>query len=335
MTEKNPEITIVGAGVVGLCAARAVLDKGGKVTLVERNEGLGENACSWWAGGMLAPYCEGETADEVVVRLGKQSIDWWDKHTGLVERKGTLVVSAERDHSDLERFARQTEGHSHVGDNAIADLEESLQGRFSKGLFFKDEAHLSPRDALTALKQSLINDGVRFIQDEVDPKSIAKDGLVIDCRGLAAKQDLPDLRGVMGEMVMLSCPEISLNRPIRLLHPRIPLYIVPRGDGIFMIGATMIESSARYNVTARSLLELLSSAYALNPMFGEAEVIEIGVDSRPAFGDNIPRIRRDGNLIHINGMYRHGYLMAPSMAEMVAGMIFENITPELFNENPN
>ena len=67
-------------------------------------------------------------------------------------------------------------------------------------------------------------------------------------------------------------------------------------------------------VTARSVLELLSAAYALHPAFGEAEIIETGADLRPAFPDNLPRIRREGRMIHVNGLYRHGFLLAPALA---------------------
>mgnify|MGYP005682071825 FL=1 len=134
-------------------------------------------------------------------------------------------------------------------------------------------------------------------------------------------------------MLVLSCPEVTLNRPIRMLHPRVPLYVVPRGNGIFMLGATMVEGRAGKHATVRALLELLSAAYALNPAFGEAEVLEVGVDSRPAFSDNLPRIRRDGNLIRANGLFRHGFLLAPALSRMVAELIFDNTIPELMNEN--
>jgi len=155
---------------------------------------------------------------------------------------------------------------------------------------------------------------------------------MLDCRGFQARDDINDLRGVKGEMLVLSCPEVTLHRPIRLLHPRIPLYIVPRGEGVFMLGATMIEGRAGKHVSARALVELLNAAYVLNPAFGEAEVLEIGVDSRPAFADNMPRIRRVGNLIRANGLYRHGFLLAPAVARMVAELVFENKTPEVMDE---
>lgn len=152
---------------------------------------------------------------------------------------------------------------------------------------------------------------------------------MIDARGLSARDSLKDLRGVKGEMLLLRCPDITLSRPVRLLHPRIPIYLVPRGGGVYMLGATQIESNARMRATARSILELLSAAYALHPAFGEAEIIEIGVDARPAFPDNVPRIRRIGGTLYANGLFRHGFLMAPALARMTSDHILEGTTPEL------
>lgn len=326
------EITIIGAGVAGLCVARNLLDRGAPVTLVDRHLEAGPHACSWWAGGMLAPYCEGESAEEPVVRLGLEAADWWDLKTQAVHRNGSLVVSAARDKSDLERFARLTDGFRQVSGPEISSLEPDLGDRFAKGLFFEGEAHLAPRRALAQLRAGLAADGANFHQDDADPDQYASNGLTIDCRGFQAKGQISDLRGVMGEMLILSCPEITLNRPIRILHPRIPLYIVPRGDGIFMLGATMVERSDGQHVRARALLEMLSAAYALNSAFAEAEILEIGVDSRPAFPDNLPRISRNGNLVRANGLFRHGFLLAPALGRMVAEHILDHKQPEMMDE---
>jgi glycine oxidase len=119
-----------------------------------------------------------------------------------------------------------------------------------------------------------------------------------------------------------------------MLHPRVPLYVVPRGEGLFMVGATMIESDQRRRITARSMLELLSGAYALHPAFGEAEIVEIGCDARPAFADNLPRIRRRGRTLYVNGLYRHGFLLAPSLARMAAdALLEERHYPEVMDED--
>lgn len=326
------QVTIIGGGVAGLCVAQTLLSRGAEVTIYDGGGAPGPHACSWWAGGMLAPFCEGESAEEPVIRLGQEAVKWWDKHTGAVTRKGSLVLSPTRDEADLRRFARRTTEHRELDADTIATLEPDLAGRFTKGLFFETEAHLNPRAALSTLRKELMLSGALFVSKNAEPKTFAEMGLTIDCRGYAAKEHLTDLRGVKGEMLVLSCPEVKLNRPIRLLHPRMPVYIVPRGDGVFMLGATQIEATASKNVTARSMLELLSTAYALNPAFGEAEILETGVDNRPAFPDNLPRIRRNGNLICANGLFRHGFLLAPALARMVAEVIFDDATPEVMDE---
>lgn len=326
------QITIIGAGVAGLCVARALLDRGAAVHLIDRHDGIGPHACSWWAGGMLAPYCEGESAEEPVVRLGQEAANWWSDKTGTVVQKGSLVVSLARDKADLTRFSRRTDHFTELQGDAITALEPDLADRFGRALYFESEAHLAPRAALARLRDGLQTDGAIFEQGEADPEDFAKTGVTIDCRGYHARNALSDLRGVKGEMLVLSCPDVNFSRPIRLLHPRVPLYIVPRSDGIFMLGATMIEGGAGAHVTVRSMLELLSAAYALNPAFGEAQILEIGVDSRPAFPDNLPRIRHSGNLIRVNGLYRHGFLLAPAVARMVAELIFDTAIPEVLDE---
>ena len=320
-------VTILGAGVLGLALATELAARGADVRLVDPHPVPGGHGCSWWAGGMLAPCCEFENAEEPVLRHGRAAIDWWDRHAGGVTRAGTLVVTPARDRRELDRFARRTEGFEVIGADPLAALEPDLAGRFDRALFFPAEAHLDPRAALGALHAGLAGRG-----STVAAAPPADPGQVIDCRGLAARDILPDLRGVRGEMLVLRCPEVTLSRPVRLLHPRVPIYLVPRGGGLYMLGATMIESDRRGVVTARSVLELLSAAYALHPAFGEAEIVELGADARPAFPDNLPRIGRAGGRLYANGLYRHGYLLAPAVAMQMADHIETGTRPEFWHE---
>ncbi|MCV2889791.1 FAD-dependent oxidoreductase [Ruegeria aquimaris] len=319
--------SVIGAGVAGLAVATELVARGASVQVFDPSGPPGPHGCSWWAGGMLAPWCEYENAEEPVLRLGQQAIAWWAQHTA-VTRCGTLVVANARDLPDLRRFARRTDGFADVNHAEIAALEPDLT-TFSKGLHFPDEAHLDPRRALSDLYRGLIDKGVAFHRKPA-PAGLAN---AIDCRGLHAREVLHDLRGVKGEMLVIRAPDVALTRPVRLLHPRMPLYVVPRSDHVYMLGATMIESEDSGRITARSMLELLSAAYALNPAFGEAEVLEIGVDLRPAFPDNLPRIRRLGRTIYANGLYRHGYLLAPALAQGVADLALSNTHTELVDED--
>lgn len=311
------KITIIGAGVAGLTVAAELNAQVNDVEVIALSERIGADACSWFAGGMLAPWCEGESAPEQVVRLGQQALDWWGNHISGVERRGTLVLSHTRDASELRRFSRRTSQHEMIDATRIEELEPDLGNRFSEGLFFEHEGHLNPRRALPELAENLRQKGVRFqLGTDADKATIDSD-LTIDCRGLRAQDDLSDLRGVKGEMLMIRSRDINLTRPVRLLHPRIPLYIVPRGDGVHMVGATMLETEASPHISVRSTLELLGAAYALHPAFSESEVLETGVDARPAFNDNLPKIRRQGTKLYVNGLYRHGFLMSPALAKMV------------------
>lgn len=311
-------VLIKGAGVAGLAAAFELSRRGIAVEVVDAAESVGAGASSY-AGGMIAPYCERESADEAVLTLGTSAADWWEEALpGEVFRRGTLVIAAGRDNGELDRFAARTRGYERVGGNAIAELEPDLAGRFDRALFFAEEAHLDPRKAMAGLYAALVERGVRFHLGSTDLPSETSFSAVIECTGAAAIAATPGLRGVRGEMLFLETSEISLSRPVRLLHPRHPLYIVPRDDHRFMVGATMIETDDDGPITARSLMEMLNAAYAVHPAFGEARVVETGVGVRPAFADNLPRVvdRDDG--FAIAGMYRHGFLLAPAMARQLA-----------------
>jgi glycine oxidase len=309
-------ILVKGAGVAGLTVAHELWSRGHDVAVFDP-AGDHRHAASWYAGGMLAPYCERESAEQAVVDLGAGAADWWDAALpGLVRRNGTLVVAPARDTGELRRFAGRTTGFEPVDHAKIAALEPDLAENFRGGLFFGQEAHLDPRSALMQLRTKLAAAGVEFHAAAPD---VAAYDRTVDCSGMAAR--LSGLRGVRGEMLLLRTAELSLARPVRLIHPRFPLYIVPRDDNMFMVGATMIESEQSGPIRARSLMELLNAAYALHPAFGEAELVETGVGIRPAYADNLPRVSRDGATTHINGLYRHGFLLAPAMAVRAAGLI--------------
>jgi glycine oxidase len=320
-------VIVVGAGVAGLCCALELSERGFAVEVLERGRALGDGCCSWMAGGMLAPWCERATTEAVVAERGAPSIEWWARRFSGTVREGSLVVAQPRDAGELSRFAERTERFEWLDADGVARLEPDLAGRFRRALFFAGEGHLDPRRALAALAEALrrrsapIRFGVEFASGR------SAEELVVDCRGLSARDALADLRGVRGEMLIVRCRDISLSRPVRMLHPRIPLYIVPRGGGVFMVGATMIESDARGGPTVRSAVELLNAAYALHPAFAEAEILEINADVRPAFPDNLPAVRQQGHVLYANGLFRHGFLLAPALAREAGERAAELLPP--------
>jgi glycine oxidase len=312
-------ISIIGAGIAGAWQALLFAQAGRKVTLHERSDAAMLQSTSHWAGGMLAPYCEAEVSEPVIVRLGLRSLNLWREQFPETPFNGSLVVAHPRDRADFDRFARLTSGHRRLDAAAMAEIEPALEGRFRDGLFYPDEGHVEPRRVLPQLHARLAEAGgtIRFNSD-ANPEDC--DGIVIDCRGLAARDTQPELRGVKGEMIIVETDEIEFSRPVRLIHPRWPLYIIPRADHQFMIGATTIEAEDR-GVSVRSALELLSAAYAVHPAFAEARIVEFGSGLRPAFPDNLPRIAVQDEKISVNGLYRHGFLLAPALAELTLGYV--------------
>ncbi len=325
-TTKRPDspVSIIGAGIAGAWQALLFAQAGHAVTLHERSDAGMTDATSHWAGGMLAPYCEAEVAEPIISRLGLRSLDLWRRELPDTPFNGSLVVAHPRERNDFERFARMTEAHQRLDAAGLAALEPSLEGRFRDALFFPTEGHVEPRRVLPKLHERIRAAGgtVKFESDVTAADLADRDpqAIVIDCRGLGARDEQPELRGVKGEMILIETDEVQLARPVRLIHPRWPLYVIPRENNLFMLGATSIEAEDT-GVSVRSALELLGAAYAVHPAFGEARIVEFGSGLRPAFPDNLPRIGIRGSRITVNGLYRHGFLLAPALAELTLAYV--------------
>jgi len=329
---------IAGAGLVGRLLALELSDRGWDVTLFDADEKRGASSCAHTGAGMLAPRSELETAESGIYDLGITSLALWP---GILDRlefpvpfhtTGTLIVAHPADEGDLNRLERrirdQTGGDDvpeRIDGGRISALEPELAGRFHQALFMAGEGHLDNRALLVSLAATLEKRGVEWLTEcpviDLKAGSIRSElrtrtfDWVFDCRGYGAKADFPDLRGVRGELIYLSAPEVGLLRPVRLMHPRYPLYIVPRDEHTFVVGATTVESEDRGPITVRSTLELLSAAYAVHPGFGEARIVETCVNLRPAFPDHSPRITCEQGLVRINGLYRHGFLVSPALVQ--------------------
>lgn len=322
---KPLNIAILGAGAMGLTSAYELCQHGHQITLYDPAGFPARNA-SHIAGGMLAPYAEIEHMSGAWIEAGKRGIALWQNfaqtHDIDFGQNGSYLVAHKDDQYILERFK------SLLPENAgsykcCAEIEPALQTNFKAGLFIPSEAHLHPAKAMSALL-SEIKAELKTEAAEAETLTTQFD-FVIDARGLGSK-DMA-LRGVKGEIIIVRNTEFHLSRPVRLMHPRYPLYIVPRAGNIFMIGATQIESEDGDHVTLRSAMELLSALYTLHPSFGEAQIVEILSGLRPSYADNLPRLTQHKNIISANGMFRHGWLLSPVMAQSLADLLENKQNP--------
>lgn len=335
------DTAILGGGLCGRLAAMMLAERGHRVTLIDKGSRAGEEAAAHIAAAMLAPAAEAADATPETVLLGKKSIPLWrdiaDRLNDagqpvFMQQNGSLIVWHAQERPLAVQFERQLARAraESVRWNAqdIAEHEPQLAGRFSDGLFLPAEGQLDNRQILAALAGRLDGLNVETLwHTESSPDALrqsGKYGLIVDCRGTGAKHtwnrpsESPSsrLRGIRGEVLRVYAPEVSLRRPVRLLHPRYPIYIAPKPDSLFVVGATQIESESTAPASVRSGLELLSALYAVHPAFGEAQILQIQSGLRPALDHHNPEIRYNAQTrtIETNGLYRHGFMIAPAVA---------------------
>lgn len=345
-----PHAAIAGAGLAGRLVAWQLARRGWRVSLFDARLRGDAGAASGVAAAMLSPLAELVGADDEVFALGEQSMGLWPAwldhlrhdsgHAVYFRREGTLVVAHDADAGELAQFERVLRHRlpaSHaqrvqVLEGApLAALEPCLAGRFSRGLLLEGDGQLANDELLAALDQALSqlhvewHEGVQVtLLDASQVYSTvgahAAD-VVVDTRGIGAQADWTGLRGVRGEVITVACDAVRLRRPVRLMHPRHPLYVAPRPKGRFVIGATELESQDEGPMALRSMLELGSALYSLTPAFAEARVLRLAAALRPAFDDHRPVLRQHDGVWQLNGLYRHGYLCAPALVDRLVNTL--------------
>jgi len=293
----------------------------------------------------LAPLAESAITEDNVVRMGVHSLSRWPTLLSelsspvFFQQNGTLILWHRQDASDAERFIKHLERNSannamlsspeKVDGERLRSLEPSISERFHQALYLPNEGQLDNRQLLSALATELDILKVRcHWNSPVDPELLREQNKydwVIDCRGLGAKaawgQNAKDansnpLRGIRGEVIRLHAPEVKLQRPTRLIHPRYPIYIAPKENDVYVVGATEIESEDLSEMSLRSAMELLSAIYTIHSGFAEARILEMATQCRPTLKDNLPEIRiTQPGLMLINGLYRHGFMISPAILD--------------------
>ena len=348
MTLPFQSAVVLGAGLMGRLMAVQLAKAGCKVDLFEAGGPDAEGAAARVAAAMLAPLAESAVAPLSIVRMGHYALSRWPSLLTelnapvFFQREGTLVVWHRQDAAEAARLSRQL---AHTGEQvpelpamqridgvAIAALEPALAPRFAQGLLLPGEGQLDNRALLAAMLSTLHQSPlVRLHWNSArTPKDFSPGASerVIDCRGLGARPQWSALRGVRGEVIRVHAPEVGLRRPTRLVHPRYPLYIAPKPDDVYVIGATEIESEDTSPASVRSTLELLSAAYAVHSGFAEARILEIATQRRPTLPDNLPAIRQpQPRVLQINGLYRHGFLVAPAVLDAAMELLATGHSP--------
>ena len=347
---KPSRITVLGAGLMGRLLALSLARQGHQVEVFDAHGPSADGAAAPVAAAMLAPLAESAITEPGVVRMGHYALPRWQQLIASLtepvffQQAGTLIVWHRQDAAEAQRFTRVLEANQQttpelpplqkLDSAALAQAEPTLAERFNHGLYLPGEGQLDNRQLLNSLLAEMTRLGVQMhwnaprTPEAFAPGMPGQPDWVLDCRGLGARQDWKDLRGVRGEVVRLYAPDVTLQRPTRLVHPRYPIYLAPKQDHIFVIGATEIESDDLSPASVRSTLELLSAAYAVHPGFAEARVLELCTQCRPTLPDNLPAIRQSAErVLEVNGLYRHGFMIAPAMLDVVLELLHTGQSP--------
>ena len=344
MNSEGPVSVVLGAGLMGRLLAWQLARAGHRVSVYEAQGPDAQGSPARIAAAMLAPLAESAITESNVVDMGRFALTRWPALLAQLvqpvffQQQGTLILWHRQDAPEAQRFERQlrTTNTRHPDLPALENLdtagihalEPSLGQRFTQGLDLPGEGQLDNRQLLAALLHELqaLNVTLHWqsprAPEDFSPGQAGQPDFVLDCRGLGAHPQWGQLRGVRGEVARLHAPEVTLSRPTRLIHPRYPIYIAPKEDHVFVIGATEIESDDLSPPSVRSTLELLSAAYSVHSGFAEARILEIATQCRPTLPDNLPAIRMLGpRTLQINGLYRHGFMISPALLDVALSWV--------------
>jgi glycine oxidase len=353
------DAVVIGAGLIGLACAWRATQRGLSVLVVDRAAAAGAGA-SRVAAGMLAPVTEVDFGEERALRVNLVARARWagfaaelEERTGLptgYRETGALVVAADRD--DAEELRRLHELQLALGLDAewlpagrCRRLEPGLSPRIAGGILTHGDGQADPRATVEALVAAVdeLELGVAVEAIEYEGGRVTgvrtsagtvECGAVVVAAGawssaLAPDGEGPPVRPVKGQIIELRVRG-AMGEPFTRIVRTPRCYMVARGDGRVVLGATMEEQGFDTTVTADGVYRLLEAAWEVVPEVAELEFVAAGAGLRPGTPDNAPVVgpgEPDG-LVWATGHWRNGVLHAPLTGEVVAELLTGGALPD-------
>jgi glycine oxidase len=325
----DPDVLVLGGGIIGLAVAWRAAGRGMSVTVLERD--LTGRGASRVAAGMLAPVAEVEfgSAGRRVLELGLRSAVMWPafasellKASGMdtigLTKSGTLLVA--RDQDEARELERQIEFRDSLGlraerlrPSAAREREPALAPTVRLALEAPEDHSVDPRLVLAALRRACLSAGVRVRERaaaarlDLDTSGARVTGVTLKDGERLEGAHVVMAAGAWVERIEGLPPESRVpvravkGQILRLRDPAGPGllervvrfqggYLVPRADGRYVLGATVEERGFDMVPSAGGIYELLRDAHAVVPGVSELEIEELCVGLRPSTRDNAPAI---------------------------------------------
>ena len=333
----NPDVIVVGGGIIGLSAAWQLLRDGVEVAVVDPAPGTG---ASHAAAGMLAPIHEAYWGETHILRLNLAASEAWPAFADSLgvdavdyRRNGMLMAAYDAD----DKALLDNLGDLHEQEGLPVERLRNRECRFREpllapgvrgGVYSPLDHQVNPRRVVAELLRRVPT--IPASVTEVAGNQVATDdGRVMACQQVVVAAGAwtgrllgVPIRPIKGQILRLSGPEGLLQLPVRGVVRGSSVYAVPRSDGEIVVGATQEEQGFDTRVTAGGVYELLRDVLALLPGLSEIDLVETWAGLRPGAPDNAPVIGTgDDGIVYATGHYRNGILTAPITATAVSAVV--------------
>jgi glycine oxidase len=354
---RGADVCVAGGGIIGLSVAWRAAALGLSVVVADPAPGSGATHA---AAGMLAPVSEVTYTEEPQLRLGMASLARWPAFAAALAEEsgvdvdhradGTLAVAFGADDlaalGELADFMDKLElPVERLTGRECRRAEPMLAPSVRGGILAAGDAWVDPRRVTSALLAAAGHRGVTLIPERVTGVvvdggaargvrlagggTVAADRVVLATGAWSGTLDgmppdvLPPVRPIKGQVMRLRGAPGFLGHCVRGVVHGSSVYLVPRGDGEIVLGASQEEMGFDTRVTAGGLYELLRDARELVPGVTELEVVDTFAGLRPGTPDNLPVIGPTSlpGLLLATGHHRGCVLLAPLTAEHLAGVL--------------
>lgn len=328
------KIAIIGAGISGLLTALEIQSLGAQITIYDK-DGFPGRGASYAAAGMVNPSGEVTDLPLQLINAANAGVKFWSefckKNNISINAKGSIFIANKSEIGDFKNYIDALKNsnlaYEILDDEALLSLNFGL--KFNKGIYFPNDITINSRAILKKIVMLLKEKGAQFIKSNVNPEYLKKDyEWVIDARGWTDCSE--GLIAIKGETISIVSNKPIVQMPIRFQYNDVIVYIVPNKNNIFTIGASSrLEINPNPKLSRLDGIEfLIKAANYFSPKTMKMHIKEIKCGIRPAYPDFRPRIKYDGNIVSINGLYRHGFLLTPVMAKIIAKQIINKENDE-------
>lgn len=322
------KIAILGAGLSGRLLAMRLVDLGASISLFDPDFS-GQQSCGYQAAGMIAPISELTRGEPLLAILGVLSLKMWPfyskklKDSINLNRSGTLWLAHAREKNALMHHLLPLKSQIEFQWRIKDDLQKvvSCKLQCAGGINIEHEVYVNPRHFFRSSLEYL-KEQCQLIPRKISLNDRCLDQFdwIIDTRGLGALDSFKTLRGIRGELLRLKF-YTDLKCMIRFFTQHGIYYLVPHGHEEYVLGGTEIETDASDPVTVDHYLDLLATVTHFLPDFRQAQLLSYQIGMRPVLPSGLPFLKMAKNRLSINGLYRHGFLLAPFFVEWVAFLV--------------